>query len=127
MKIRSLLLVLFLVLVVAFVALNLEQILQPTSLNLGLATIQAPLGLAMLSLLALALLVQSRIRGIRLFRTIFYLPTVLAGVAFVVVWLWMLDPRGGLVNLLLARFGIVGPRWLLDPDWALPALILMSF
>ncbi len=55
MKIRSLLLVLFLVLVVAFVALNLEQILQPTSLNLGLATIQAPLGLAMLSLLALAL------------------------------------------------------------------------
>lgn len=57
MKIRSLLLVLFLVLVVAFVALNLEQILQPTSLNLGLATIQAPLGLAMLSLLALALLV----------------------------------------------------------------------
>lgn len=57
MKIRSLLLVLILVLVVAFVALNLEQILQPTSLNLGLATIQAPLGLAMLSLLALALLV----------------------------------------------------------------------
>lgn len=57
MKIRSLLLVLFLILVVAFVALNLEQILQPTSLNLGLATIQAPLGLAMLSLLALALLV----------------------------------------------------------------------
>ena len=57
MKIRSLLLVLFLVLVVAFVALNLEQILRPTSLNLGLATIQAPLGLAMLSLLALALLV----------------------------------------------------------------------
>ncbi len=77
--------------------------------------------------LALALLVQSRIRGIRVFRTIFYLPTVLAGVAFVVVWLWMLDPRGGLVNLLLAQFGIVGPRWLLDPDWALPALIMMSF
>ena len=57
MKVRSLLLVLFLVLVAAFVALNLEPILQPTSLNLGVATIQAPLGLAMLSLLALALLV----------------------------------------------------------------------
>jgi multiple sugar transport system permease protein len=39
----------------------------------------------------------------------------------------MLDPRGGLINLLLAQFGIVGPRWLLDPDWALPALVLMSF
>jgi len=57
MKIRSLLLVLFLVLVLAFVALNLDQILQPTSLNLGLATIQAPLGVAMLSLLGLSLLV----------------------------------------------------------------------
>jgi multiple sugar transport system permease protein len=83
--------------------------------------------LEMIGGLALALLVDNRIRGIRVFRTIFYLPTVLAGVAFVVVWLWMLDPRGGLINLLLAQFGIVGPRWLLDPDWALPALVLMSF
>ena len=77
--------------------------------------------------LGLALLVRNNIPGVRFFRTIFYLPTMLAGVAFVVVWLWMLDPRGGLVNLLLAQFGIQGPRWLLDPDWALPALILMSF
>jgi len=43
------------------------------------------------------------------------------------VWMWMLNPRGGLVNLLLAQFGVQGPRWLLDPSWALPALILMSF
>jgi len=57
MKTRSLLLLFFLALVIAFVALNLEQILQPTSLNLGLTTIQAPLGLVMLSLLALTLLV----------------------------------------------------------------------
>jgi multiple sugar transport system permease protein len=83
--------------------------------------------LEMIGGLALAMLVHNQIRGIRVFRTIFYLPSVLAGVAFVVVWLWMLDPRGGLVNLLLAQFGIVGPRWLLDPDWALPALIMMSF
>jgi multiple sugar transport system permease protein len=77
--------------------------------------------------LALALLVRNEIRGVRVFRTIFYLPTVLAGVAFVVVWLWMLDPRGGLVNLALAQVGIQGPRWLLDPDWALSSLLLMSF
>lgn len=83
--------------------------------------------LEMIGGLALAMLVHNQIRGIRVFRTIFYLPSVLAGVAFVVVWLWMLDPRGGLVNLLLAQFGVVGPRWLLDPDWALPALIMMSF
>jgi multiple sugar transport system permease protein len=77
--------------------------------------------------LFLALLVRNQIRGIRAFRTIFYLPTVLAGVAFAVVWLWMLNPRGGLVNIALAQIGIVGPRWLLDPDWALSALLMMSF
>jgi multiple sugar transport system permease protein len=77
--------------------------------------------------LFLALMVRNQIRGIRFFRTIFYLPTVLAGVAFAVVWLWMLNPRGGLVNIALAQIGIVGPRWLLDPDWALTALLMMSF
>ena len=77
--------------------------------------------------LFLAMLVNNQIRGVRVFRTIFYLPTVLAGVAFAVVWLWMLNPRGGLVNLILAQVGIVGPRWLLDPDWALSALLMMSF
>jgi multiple sugar transport system permease protein len=77
--------------------------------------------------LFLAVLVRNNIRGVRVFRTIYYLPTVLAGVAFAVVWLWMLNPRGGLVNLVLARIGIIGPRWLLDPDWALSALLMMSF
>jgi multiple sugar transport system permease protein len=77
--------------------------------------------------LFLALLVRNEIRGIRFFRSIFYLPTVLAGVAFAVVWLWMFNPRGGLINLALAQIGIIGPRWLLDPDWALSALVIMSF
>jgi multiple sugar transport system permease protein len=77
--------------------------------------------------LLLALLVNARLRGARVFRTIFYLPTVLSGVAFVVVWLWMLNPNAGLVNTLLAQVGIEGPRWLLDPDWALASLLLMSF
>ena len=77
--------------------------------------------------LMLALLVQPEQRGVRVFRTIFYLPTVLSGVAFVVVWLWMLNPTAGLINSSLALLGITGPRWLLDPNWALPALLLMSF
>jgi multiple sugar transport system permease protein len=77
--------------------------------------------------LGLALLVRPRLRGVAAFRTIFYLPTVFAGVTFVVVWSWMLNPTGGLVNLALSWLGIQGPRWLLDPHWALPALILMSF
>ena len=77
--------------------------------------------------LLLALLVRPRFKGIGVFRTIFYLPTVFSGVAFVVVWLWMLNPNGGLVNLFLGWFGITGPRWLLDPHYALLSLVMMSF
>jgi multiple sugar transport system permease protein len=77
--------------------------------------------------LALALLVRPRLRGVKVFRTIYYLPEVFSGVAFVVVWMWLLNPDVGLVNQALALVGIEGPRWLLDPDWSLPALILMSF
>jgi multiple sugar transport system permease protein len=77
--------------------------------------------------LMLALLVNARMRGVRFFRTVFYLPTVFSGVVFVVVWLWMLNPRGGLINLALSQFGIEGPRWLMDPDLALYSLVMMSF
>jgi len=77
--------------------------------------------------LMLALLVNARMRGVRFFRTVFYLPTVFSGVVFVVVWLWMLNPRGGMINLMLSQFGIEGPRWLMDPHLALYSLVLMSF
>ena len=65
--------------------------------------------------LALALLLNQRIRGIKVLRTIYYLPSVLSGVAFVVVWMWLLHPESGLVNHFLARVGVQGPRWLVDP------------
>lgn len=97
------------------------------SLQVTLIYTAAYVPLELVGGLALAMLVRNPIRGVRFFRTIFYLPTVLAGVAFVVVWLWMLNPRGGLINLALAEVGIIGPRWLLDPDWALSSLLLMSF
>ena len=77
--------------------------------------------------LLLALLVRPRLRGMSVFRTIFYLPAVFSGVAFVVVWVWLLDPRGGLINLALAQLGVQGPAWLNDPKSALAALVLMSF
>ena len=76
--------------------------------------------------LALGLLMHQRVPGIRALRTIFYLPSVLSGVAFVVVWMWLLHPDAGLVNAGLAMVGIQGPRWLADPDTALLALWLMS-
>lgn len=76
--------------------------------------------------LLIALLLNRPIRGIGIFRTIFYLPSVLTGVAYVVMWMWIFHPKVGLINTLLHLVGINGPRWLLDPKYALAALVLMS-
>jgi multiple sugar transport system permease protein len=76
--------------------------------------------------LVLALLLNQKLRFLGIFRTIYYLPSVLPGVAFVVLWMWILHPDVGLINTLLSFIGIQGPRWLADPDWALPALLMMS-
>lgn len=73
----------------------------------------------------LAILLNRQIRGINVFRTIFYLPAVLSGVAVYVLWMQLLSPSTGLVNSILAIFGISGPAWLFDPSWTKPALILM--
>jgi multiple sugar transport system permease protein len=76
--------------------------------------------------LLLAILMNQQIRGMRFFRAVFYLPSVLSGVAYVIVWMWLLHPQAGLINTVLRWFGIEGPRWLLDPRTALVALWMMS-
>lgn len=73
----------------------------------------------------LAVLLNRQIRGIRIFRTIFYLPAILSGVAVYVLWMQLLSPSTGLVNTVLSWVGISGPSWLFDPQWTKPALILM--
>jgi multiple sugar transport system permease protein len=76
--------------------------------------------------LFLAMLMNQKIRGLSFFRTAYYLPSVLPAIAFIVVWMWILHPDVGLVNTLLSYVGIQGPRWLADPHWSLPALLMMS-
>ncbi|MGE5597919.1 MAG: carbohydrate ABC transporter permease, partial [Bacteroidota bacterium] len=76
--------------------------------------------------LTLAVLQNVRVPGVRYFRTIFYLPAVLTGVPVYMLWLWILNPQGGLVNAALGLFGITGPAWLADANWAKPGYILMS-
>ena len=76
--------------------------------------------------LLIALLLNRPLRGIGFFRTIFYLPSVLTGVAYVVMWMWVFNPQVGLINTLLSYIGIKGPRWFLDPHFALWALVMMS-
>jgi len=69
-----------------------------------------PVGM-MLSL-ALALLLNKGVRAIRLFRMVYFLPTVSAGVALLVLWIWVYNPSYGLVNYLLSKVGVSGPDWL---------------
>jgi multiple sugar transport system permease protein len=88
------------------------------------AVTSVPLGLVFA--LLLALLLNQRVRGLAVFRTIFYLPSVASGVAVAVLFLWIFNPQFGLVNSLLSYVGIQGPGWLASPEWALPTLILMS-
>jgi multiple sugar transport system permease protein len=77
--------------------------------------------------LALALLVNTRLRGIVLFRTVYFLPVVSSVIAVALVWSWMLNPEYGLLNFLLrSAFGITGPSWLEDTFWALPAMALVT-
>ena len=76
--------------------------------------------------LCLALLLNRNVRGIALYRTIYYLPAVISGVAVAYMWIWVLNPEGGIVNSLLGYVGIKGPNWLFSTEWALPSFILMS-
>jgi len=63
---------------------------------------------------------------VSIFRTIFYLPVMLSGVAVSMLWAWLFNYRSGLINQALGVIGITGPNWLGSADWALLALILVS-
>lgn len=88
------------------------------------AAISIPLSIVF-SLL-LAVLLNQQALGNALYRTAFYLPSIVPVVANTVLWIWLLQPQWGLVNYLLALFGIRGPAWLASITWAKPALIMMA-
>lgn len=86
--------------------------------------LSVPLGL--LTALGLAVLLNQGVRGLRFFRTAFYLPSLISGVAVAIVFAWFFNKNFGVINFFLGLFGIDGPNWLGDPDWTLPAFVLMS-
>jgi multiple sugar transport system permease protein len=75
--------------------------------------------------LVIALLLNMDLPGGKFFRTVFYMPTVLSGVAAVFLWQWILSPNG-LLNRGLELFGIPGPAWFADPNWTKPGLVVMG-
>lgn len=72
-----------------------------------------------------AVILNKSIFGLRTFRTIYYLPSIMVGVGTYFLWMLLLDPSNGLVNTVLGAVGIQGPGWLTDPNWTKPAIILM--
>ncbi|MBA7648255.1 Lactose transport system permease protein LacF [subsurface metagenome] len=76
--------------------------------------------------LSLAMLLNRAIKGINLFRTIFYLPAVFAPTAVAVLWRFLYNPAFGPINVVLRSIGVANPpRWLVDPLWAVPSVIFM--
>jgi multiple sugar transport system permease protein len=74
----------------------------------------------------LALLLNMSVRGIGLYRTIFYLPTLVPPIAATVVFILLFSPRGGPIHPILSWVGIQAPDWFNDPNWAMPALIVLG-
>lgn len=76
--------------------------------------------------LGLALLLRGPIRGSIAYHTVFFSPVVISTTVAAIIWSWVLDPHYGLFNYLLGLFGIRGPHWLVDPHWALAAVIITT-
>lgn len=74
----------------------------------------------------LALLMNARVRGIAFFRTLYYLPSLVSGVAVAMLWTWLFNPKFGLINWLLHLVGIPGPGWIFSAQWVLPSFVLMN-
>ena len=73
-----------------------------------------------------AVLLNMEIKGQSIFRTLFFLPSIVPAVASALLWKWILNPEFGPVNLFLEKLGIPGPGWLTDPLWSKPSLIILS-
>ncbi len=83
--------------------------------------------LMMVGSLGLAVLVNRRLRGIAVFRTVYFFPVVTSMVAVAVVWSWLYNPEFGLIDFVIRSLtGHRGPQWLMSTDWAMPAIALMT-
>jgi multiple sugar transport system permease protein len=76
--------------------------------------------------LALALGLNTALKGRALLRGVYFLPVVTSWIVVSLVWRWLLSPSSGVVNTVLGFFGIDGPGWWTDPSWAMPSIILAS-
>jgi multiple sugar transport system permease protein len=85
----------------------------------------------MIAGLGIALLLNAKVKGMRYYRTAYYLPSIAPVVANAILWLWLLNPQYGIIDhawaaTLTPWFGWAPPNWMTDPNWAKPAFIVMG-
>lgn len=92
--------------------------------TLYMVAVSVPLYL--ITALLVAVLLNTSLRGMNVYRVIFYLPSQVPVVANALLWLWIFNPQFGLANDILAAFHIPAQTWFLDPLWAKPCLIILG-
>ena len=97
-----------------------------TSLRNSLSFVVAAVPLRLLGAFGFALLLHRRFRGVGAYRTSVYLPTVVPDVAYALLWLWLLNPLYGPINLVLEQLGAAPQQWFTHPDDARRAVVIMS-
>lgn len=86
----------------------------------------ASVPLASVLAIALAMLLNTKVKGMALYRTLFYIPSLVPMVALGVLWLWVFNGQYGLLNESLKSLGLPTPPWLSDPAWAKWTLVIIS-
>lgn len=82
--------------------------------------------LMLLASMAVALVLNSKMKGVGFFRVVYYIPVLTSWVAGSLIWKWVLSPEYGAINAMLKVVGINGPTWLQSSAWAMPAIVLAS-
>jgi len=89
-----------------------------------MVVVGVPVG--MVAGLAIALLMNTHVHGRAIFRTMYYMPSQVSGVALAFMWSWLLNPQFGVVPVMLKSVGIKPPLWLASPLWVKPSFIMMG-
>jgi multiple sugar transport system permease protein len=102
-----------------------DEVFRKALLNtLYYAALALPLGI--LLALSIAMLLNTGVGGMTVYRTIYFLPSLIPTVAMAILWLWIFNGEHGILNYVLSLAGLDGPGWLSSPQWSKPALILLS-
>lgn len=102
-----------------------DEVFWKTVVNTAVyAAISLPAG--MIVAMGLAMLLNSKVRGITFYRTVFFVPSLVPQVSLAVLWLWVLNGKSGVLNQALKVIHVTGPNWLGDPVWSKPSLVLLG-